>query len=136
FVMFVITDEWFLDSEMLHQHSGMPRVFGCDQIDGFQDLQSAQCDVTQIADRRGDDIKHTKPSNQNSLYAIKCGSDPWAPDKARAWPQNESVPEAYDENNNLFGGPSTAGLVWVCRRTYNRDNDNNHTASHDSRPNP
>src|SRR4030095_4892207 len=70
FVVFVITDEWFLDSETFHQDSGVPRVFGCDQIDSFQNLQREQRDVAQIANWRREHVKHRLSSNQNWSCAI------------------------------------------------------------------
>ena len=58
FVVFVVADERLSDFKMREQVPAVPRVFARDQIDRFQNLQRAECDVTEVSDRRGDEVEH------------------------------------------------------------------------------
>ena len=64
-VVLMITDERLVYLVMLQQHSRMPRVLRGDKIDIFQNFKSAQGDVAQISNRRGDDVEHLKAWDRN-----------------------------------------------------------------------
>ena len=68
FVVFVITNERLSNLEMLQQISGMPRIFGRDNVDRFQHLERAQRDVIEIADRRRDHVKHRASSFKDRRF--------------------------------------------------------------------
>lgn len=55
FVVSVQAEEGLLDAEVLEEKSAVPRVFGGDQVGGFQDFNGAQCDVLTISDGCGND---------------------------------------------------------------------------------
>src|SRR5947209_17409946 len=48
----------------------MPSILGRDEIDRFQNFESPQRDIVEIADRRGDHVKHGEASDQNGFRAI------------------------------------------------------------------
>ena len=52
FVVLVVAHQRFPNFEMPQQISGVPRVFGGDQVDGFENRERAQSNVVEIADGR------------------------------------------------------------------------------------
>ena len=57
FVELEITQQRLAETEMFQQLPGSPRVLRRDHVAVFEGPQSAQRDVLQIADRRGDQVK-------------------------------------------------------------------------------
>jgi hypothetical protein len=74
----------------------MPRVFRRNNVNALQDLESTQGDIAQIADRCGDDEKHSVSSIQNLSLAIPNGV--FCFQQAEGLSQNESVKGGKHEN--------------------------------------
>jgi hypothetical protein len=49
----VQAQEGLLDAEVLEEKPAVPRVFGGDQVSGFQDFNGTQCDVLAVSDGCG-----------------------------------------------------------------------------------
>ena len=53
FVVSVQAQEGLFDAEVLEEKPAVPRVFGGDQVGGFQDFNGPQCDVLAVSDGCG-----------------------------------------------------------------------------------
>ena len=56
-VVFMVADQRFLNPVMGEELAGPPRVFGRDEVYLFQNPQSPQRDILQVADGGGNDVK-------------------------------------------------------------------------------
>ena len=57
FIVFVEADPTSRDAIVVTKFSGLPSIFGRDQIDGVQDPNSPIGNVFEVADRGGDKIE-------------------------------------------------------------------------------
>ncbi|MDB6153544.1 MAG: hypothetical protein JWL90_1997 [Chthoniobacteraceae bacterium] len=58
FVMSMIAQKRLFDLKMTQQIAGVPGIFRRDDVDKFEGLKRPQRDVPEIADRRGNEVKH------------------------------------------------------------------------------
>src|SRR6476469_2158867 len=68
------TDERFLNSKMFQQHSGVSGVLRRHYVGRFQNFNRAQSNVAEVSDRRRDDVKH--PRSSDEIWFCAIGSTP------------------------------------------------------------
>jgi hypothetical protein len=54
----------------------MPRVFRRHKVSALKGLDSPQCDIAEVADRRSDNVKHSVSSDQNRCYGNRRNEPP------------------------------------------------------------